>query len=344
MIYNYYNAPIKWRFIDELTQSSEKSAQSALSEYAYYKNLFLKSYDYENEAHKDLGEFTRDEVLNYLLTNQNVKVRSVYNYGLKIKKYINWYRENIKQEDPVIWKISMKDVEEALNVETLYGEEDLVQSDELFSKDFIDELASLQINSVQKMMVYGLYHGISGKYWSELSTLNKESIVAPNSIQLREWDNGSLQVVRKIKAPDYLMYYLKESCDEMEYYTPNPWKPDEVSSTLTLYGPWALKSTKKDEVRNWDQITEKWLIDRKKIIRSRLQKMILPKDFKGTCTPTKLWTSGIVNTIKLNARIRQVSAMNFLQDQRIYQVLEQYGKTPDSIHQVKYSLRKYLEK
>ena len=344
MIYNYYNAPIKWRFIDELTQSSEKSAQSALSEYAYYKNLFLKSYDYENEAHKDLGEFTRDEVLNYLLTNQNVKVRSVYNYGLKIKKYINWYRENIKQEDPVIWKISMKDVEEALNVETLYGEEDLVQSDELFSKDFIDELASLQINSVQKMMVYGLYHGISGKYWSELSTLNKESIVAPNSIQLREWDNGSLQVVRKIKAPDYLMYYLKESCDEMEYYTPNPWKPDEVSSTLTLYGPWALKSTKKDEVRNWDQITEKWLIDRKKIIRSRLQKMILPKDFKGTCTPTKLWTSGIVNTIKSNARIRQVSPMKFFEDQRIYQVLEQYGKTPDSIHQVKYSLRKYLEK
>lgn len=344
MTYNYYNAPIKWRYIDELAQLSEKSAQSALSEHSYYKNLFLKSYDYENEAHKDLGEFSKNEVLNYLITIQNIKVRSVYNYGLKIKKYINWYSEHILYESPPTWKISMRDVENALNGGALNDEEGVNQFDEIFSKDFIDELVSLQVNVVQKLMIYGFYHGIGGKYWSELSTLNEESIVAQNFIQLREWNNDSLQVTRKIKVPDYLIYYLKKACKEMEFYTPNHWNSDEITSTLPLYGPWALKSTKDDRVCEWNQITEKWLLDRKTIIRSRLQKLIVPKDFVGTCTPTKLWTSGLVNTIKLNARIRQVSPMKFFEDQRIYQVLEQYGKSSDSIRQVKYSLRKYLEK
>lgn len=84
------NNEIKERFIGTITESVQYK----------YKQVFDVAESYEDKLGKDLAEFTLTEFENYLSTGFELRtILRVNDLKVKVKNYVSWYADNIKQVD-----------------------------------------------------------------------------------------------------------------------------------------------------------------------------------------------------------------------------------------------------
>ena len=101
------NNEIKERFIGTITESVQGK----------YKQVFDVAESYEDKLGKDLAEFELTEFENYLATGFELRtILRVNDLKVKVKNYVSWYADNIKQVD--ICNISGVDSERVYRLHT----------------------------------------------------------------------------------------------------------------------------------------------------------------------------------------------------------------------------------
>lgn len=202
-----YNQEVKQQYFDSL-MSIDISEKSALY-ISQIQSLFNTMSQEEQRMGKDIGEFTKDEIIDALTHNRKRSARTLYTYGTRISKYCSWYQKEILKNDRSLELIfTLKEMQQIIleRKENNEGYGSL-----LYSKDLVDHIIDLQINPVQKLILSAVYFGISGNHNVQLTSMHMSNLIEGNQLKLYDWKNNALQIERTIKISDQILYYLVES-------------------------------------------------------------------------------------------------------------------------------------
>lgn len=323
-----YNQEIKEKYLAGIeSESTQNQAISVLGRIGKY----------EDRYEKDVAFFNKEEVEQFLLSGRG-SVRTRYNASAIIRNYVLWYYKNIEGvEKNDLWKFSTKEIEEKMS-----SAED--NTSDLLTKDFVDYIVSLQENPVNKLIIYSLYHGISGISLVELATLTQESILSENELQLLDFDGEFLVTGRKIQVPEYLIQILKQSCETYSLQGTTYRRGSARKQDYILYGAYGIKTTTKEEeiMRLGSKCSNQWLRKRYQIILNRLENSILPTDHVKL-TANLLLNSGFINTLAVHGFILKIKPKEVLSHPVFEQIGYQYGKAGQDINNIKYVYKKYLQ-
>lgn len=341
-----YNQEIKEKYLASLSsETNELLIVSVLSRVGKY----------ESSLEKDVGEFSKAEVESFLLGMKKAKARTLYNYSSILRNYVTWYKQNIKQgEHNNIWKFTTKELEDKLSQQTgvskkldskQYIKENKVirDKDTLFSKDAIDYIVSIQKEPVHKLIIYSLYHGISGKSLIELTTLSQSSIINQTEWQLLDLDGDIITEGRKIQVPEYLTELLVQSCNSYQMEEVFSYKGSLRKRERKLYGPYGIKvAVEENEIMTLgSKCTEIWVKNHYRLIQNRLDNVILFGE-NISLTTSILLTSGFINTVKMYGEMFNLTPNEVLSHPCFEKISRQYGKYGQDIAQIRYTYKKYL--
>ena len=332
-----YNEDIKYQYIEYLMSQGLKTDQAIyISQVQSLFNIVAKE---EEKLQKDVGEFSKEEIIQAFMSGKKRSARTLYTYCNKIRKYCLWYNQFIlKNNQDVDWNIGLSEAKELVSKDVKQeGEYNL----QLYSKDLIDRLIDMQINPVQKLILCATYYGISGNRYAQITTLKSSSVTDDHKLKLYDWINNQLQVDRTISVSEQILFYLQESCDTYTFKVPNPEDPGKILSEFSLTGPYAIKSSNDTEVKVED-IDIEWLGRKTQVIVNRMEKLIYPVGFEEKINLKKVYLSGFINTLKAEASILQISVSQLFSTPQIHPILLQYGKHRQKIDQVKFSIKEYL--
>ena len=332
-----YNQEVKQQYFDSL-MSIDISEKSALY-ISQIQSLFNTMSQEEQRMGKDIGEFTKDEIIDALTHNRKRSARTLYTYGTRISKYCSWYQKEILKNDRSLELIfTLKEMQQIIleRKENNEGYGSL-----LYSKDLVDHIIDLQINPVQKLILSAVYFGISGNHNVQLTSMHMSNLIEGNQLKLYDWKNNALQIERTIKISDQILYYLVESSNTYSFKVPNPQDSTKINSEFKLSGPYAIKGTA-DEDSIEENIDLAWVHRRNQVIFNRMEKIIVPPGMKERISLKKLYVSGFVNTLKAQAQILGIPVRDIFSTQYIDMIALQYGKQNQKTDQIKFWLKEYL--
>lgn len=332
-----YNQEIKQQYFESLMliDTSEKSALYI----SQIQSLFNTVSQEEQRLEKDIGEFTKEEIIYALTHGKKRSARTLYTYGSRISKYCSWYQKEILKNDNFLEiNFTLKEMQQII-LEHKENSENYVSA--LYPKDLIDHLIDLQINPVQKLILSAVYYGISGNHNVQLTSMHMSNLIEGNQLKLYDWKNNALQIDRTIKISDQILYYLVESSNTYSFKVPNPQDPSKVISEFKLSGPYAIKGTADgDDIE--ENIDLAWVHRRNQVIINRMEKLIVPPSMKERISLKKLYVSGFVNTLKAQAQVLGIPVKDVFSTQHIDTIALQYGKQNQRTDQIKFWLKEYL--
>lgn len=335
-----YNQEIKEKYLASLSSgTNEVLIVSVLNRVGVYEEILSK----------DVGDFQKGDVSDYLYSIKTSKARTLYNYSMILRNYTIWYKKNIKGEvNPDVWKFSTKEIEEKIisdnskpSTQTISNKESV--DCDILSKDLIDYIASIQENPVNKLIIYSLYYGIAGRSYIELITLSKTSIISKNELQLLDLGEDSIIEGRKIKVPEFLIELLLLSCDTYHLDNIYMYRGKLKKQKRQLYGSYGVKAAKADDeiLSLGSKYTNDWLRRHYQIIQKRLDGSNLPNG-KISLKAGNIYNSGFVNTVKMYGEVLNISPNEVLNHPVFEKISQQYGKYGQDISQIRYTYKKYL--
>lgn len=156
-----YEAEQKESFIEEYLRSKVVASTSLYA-------IFKKTYPFEIELKKDVSDFTKEEVLDLLRSFQSKSVNSLLNYCVILKHYSRW----------VAGKIGENAYEDISKVDVI----DLINKDELLTREDIDDIENQLFNWFDKAIVELLWEGVAGPSMRDICTLAKTHINSKDQI------------------------------------------------------------------------------------------------------------------------------------------------------------------
>lgn len=214
-----------------LYQAKEKeSFMQTVKNDSSYAWIFDKSFDFENKFGKDLYQFNKEEILEFL-ASRNMSFESLKVNLSCIRSYINWsYEKGIKASnknaadditDTELKKISKKK-RNVLHVDDIY---------EIVGRINGSNFPKLK-NMQDRLLVYLLFLGVRGERASELINLKYKHIDLENGlIKLSELDANR----KDLKVDKFCLDLIKSVKKESEYHRYMDGSNDKTTNIKEFY-------------------------------------------------------------------------------------------------------------
>lgn len=333
----FFNNDIKMQYLESLLQGTIDETNNSLVTTS--QAIFNLTQPTEYSLNKDLGDFSKQDVINAIMYKKAKKARTLYTYCKAIRHYIAWYHENITHShQKVDWDISTTEAQEIV---AQYSQDVSRRNPpKILTKDFIDYWAEMQINPVHRFLILGAYNGVLGKQYCELSTIEESNLTEDGRLRVYKWSDSGVIEDRIIAIPNSLYYSIKDSCETYEIKSQEIVEGKIKSSSFAVYGDYAVKGTNKISVSK-NEITRSWIMERQRIIRYRMDKVIVP-DLITTPSLNDIYLSGLVNSIVTQAQLLGIRPIDIFSTPEISPILLRYGKQNQELKQVKFGLKEYL--
>ncbi len=291
--YIMYNPEIKKRFMDFI------DSREVILPNKYLEMLFKHLYKWEIELDKDCCNFTVNEILSFYKSLNRTSVESLTVMNSILAMYTTWCMQQslVKDNQNHYSEIPKEKYAECVN--KLYIEKTFVTKDQLYG--WINELA----NPSDQFILIGLFEGLCGKEYSELSHLHYSDFNENNEVKL---ENRTVKVSNKLKNIAY------ESARETSYWSlsaePHEFKLAETDDTIVKNYVSARPGA--DSFRMGKRIYTKF---------NRIMSY-LGFDY---LRPSNIVNSGKVNFIKENAEKIGITPKQYLYSDHIKELNKQFG-------------------
>jgi site-specific recombinase XerD len=264
-----YNKELKERFLKRYPKKTQK----------FYRYVFHKSFDSEEQLKKDLYQMTNDQLINCIKSFSNASVQSVYSVISIIRLYIAFCSKKGLITTKVNYLDSIggyKDIKKFLDVQA--------HQNKYINIMQLHELCDLCINSQDAIIPALLFEGIKGEQCHEIVNLKiQDCNFQTNELTLTSHEDTK----RTITVTNFTMELIQDAYNEKQYVKNNG---DEGMGIMT--SP-VYKIQPNEYILRISARDEQGAINPCNII-ARINRI---KSFYGNLylTATNLWISGMIH-------------------------------------------------
>ena len=293
-----YNEEAKRKYLEEL---GKEYSQGYIST---FRVAFNKIEPYEDFFKKDVSIFSKEEIL-YSYEKLNISYSTMKNFNVLFRKYTLETTGKIGAydlSDPEL----REHFPERMEIKVSYMD--------------IQRWVSLLINPVDKFVLYGLFYGIKGNYYSEIACSSMEDCDEKSqTIWLADAAPGKEPVLksRKIKVNKELYEYAVES-SQAKYYIQETQNGIRKKVPIKTNGKLIL------QIPSTDGKGDDFLSKINRRLKIVFEKACIPKNIKVA----DIYWSGVTFHLKQKALEQNLTIndpMDFLKLTNINEVEEQYG-------------------
>ena len=195
--YNFYNPELKIQYIEEKSQEVIISSN-------YLECQFNKTCKMENELDKDLSNFTVYEIVEYYKMLNASSFDTLFVMNSQFSMYTQWCLQKslVKDNQNHFLEMTLEHLKDCLNKALV----DMKIVTREMILNWIDDLP----NPKDQFVLLGLFEGLKGKDFCELSKLRPENI---------KGNVASLCTGREIKLSNRLLKIISDCVVEDKYYS-----------------------------------------------------------------------------------------------------------------------------
>ena len=195
--YKFYNSELKIQYIEE------KSKEVIISN-NYLECQFNKTCKFEEELNKDLSNFTVYEIVEYYKMLNISSFDTLFVMNSQFSMYTQWCLQKslVKDNQNHFLEMTLEHLKDCLNKALVNMK--IVSRDTILN--WVDQLP----NPKDQFVLLGLFEGLKGKDFCELSKLRPEDI---------KGNIATLYTERKIELSDRLLKIISDCVVEDKYYS-----------------------------------------------------------------------------------------------------------------------------
>lgn len=188
-----YNKDIKQAYVHYKKESVSKLSTNL-------PNYFITSENRETELHKDLYDWSKQEILDYFISLKCKSLSGMNMIFSNLKAYTDWCIENGYKSDGQnhYYEIQPKQLVDCLDIKAM-------KNDLLLKEDLIDAVDHL-VNPSDAFIILALYEGLTIK---EISEVTRDDLSNDGILHLK---------TRDLSISAKLQHILKDSCEQDIYY------------------------------------------------------------------------------------------------------------------------------
>lgn len=304
--YNFYNTELKIQYIEEKSQEVIISSN-------YLECQFNKTCKMENELDKDLSNFTVYEIVEYYKMLNASSFDTLFVMNSQFSMYTQWCLQKslVKDNQNHFLEMTLEHLKDCLN-KALVGMKIVTRETIL---KWIDELP----NPKDQFVLLGLFEGLKGKDFCELSKLRPENI---------KGNIATLCTGREIHLSNKLLKIISDCVTEDKYYS--------ISGNGTKVMPLLDKGFVIKDYPNARVDVSDFQAGRK--IYNSITRILNYFDVGNFMTANSIFESGKIQMIKERAKELNMSCKDYIYSQYIEEVEKKYNnKIVRSIFWLKYA-------
>lgn len=304
--YKFYNSELKKEYIEE------KSREVIISN-NYLECQFDKTSKMEFELDKDLSNFTVYEIIEYYKMLNASSFETLFVMNSQFSMYTQWCLQKnlVKDNQNHFLEMTLEHLKECLN-KALFNMKFVTRETVL---NWVDNLP----NPKDQFVLLGLFEGLKGKDFCELSKLRPENI---------KGNIASLCTGRKIELSDKLLKIIDNCIIEDKYYS--------ISGNGTKVMPLVDKGyVIKDYPNARSDVSD---FQRGRKIYNSITRILNYFDVLDFMTANSVAESGKLQMIKDRAKELGITCKDYIYSSFISEVEEKYNsKIVRSIYWLKYA-------
>jgi hypothetical protein len=288
----YYNEEAKAEFIKDYMRSRIVAATSL-------SGIFNKTEHFENELGKDCSQFTKNEILNMYKQFGAKSVNVLGNYNVYLKSYtgLMLYKNKINNVN-AYESITKDDLKQCIDLDVL--------KQIYITREQLNDIENELLNYSDKAIVEALWHGISGKSMSDLTSLNEKMFI-DNKKALCFPDGRIVQISQRLSE------YLQKAFHETDYMCyGSSLRVDRMVGEGNLY-----KERANAHAGDSDDVRFRWVYRRIQNYRKHLDIPIL--------TMKTIQASGLLHELQKGMQQHDCSMREFLSTEKGRELAVQYG-------------------
>ena len=304
--YNFYNPELKIQYIEEKSQEVIISSN-------YLECQFNKTCKMENELDKDLSNFTVYEIVEYYKMLNASSFDTLFVMNSQFSMYTQWCLQKslVKDNQNHFLEMTLEHLKDCLNKALV----DMKIVTREMILNWIDDLP----NPKDQFVLLGLFEGLKGKDFCELSKLRPENI---------KGDIATLCTGREIHLSNKLLKIISDCVIEDKYYS--------ISGNGTKVMPLLDKGFVIKDYPNARVDVSDFQAGRK--IYNSITRILNYFDVGSFMTANSVFESGKIQMIKERAKELNMSCKDYIYSQYIVEVEKKYNsKIVRSIFCLKYA-------
>lgn len=303
--YNFYNPELKIQYIEE------KSKEVIISN-NYLECQFNKTSKLEEEFGKDLSNFTVYEITEYYKMLNASSFDTLFVMNSQFSMYTQWCLQKslVKDNQNHFLEMTLEHLKDCLN-KALFNMKIVTRETVL---NWVDELP----NPKDQFILLGLFEGLKGKDFCELSKLRPENI---------NGNIASLCTGREIKLSNKLLKIISDCITEDKYYS--------ITGNATKVMPLLDKGFVIKDYPNARPDVSDFQSGRK--VYNSITRILNYFDVLSFMTANTIFESGKIHMIKERAKELSMTCKDYVYSQYIEEVEKKYNsKVVRSIFWLKY--------
>lgn len=303
--YKFYNSELKIQYIEE------KSKEVIISN-NYLECQFNKTCKFEEELNKDLSNFTVYEIVEYYKMLNISSFDTLFVMNSQFSMYTQWCLQKslVKDNQNHFLEMTLEHLKDCLN-------KALVNMKIVTRKTILNWTDQLP-NPKDQFVLLGLFEGLKGKDFCELSKLRPENI---------KGNIATLCTGREIKLSDRLLKIISDCIVEDKYYS--------ISGNGTKVMPLVDKGFVIKDYPNARGDVSDFQLGRK--IYNSITRILNYFDVLNFMTANSIAESGKLHMIKERAKELSLSCKDYIYSKHIEEVEKKFNsKIVRSIFWLKY--------
>lgn len=303
--YKFYNSELKIQYIEE------KSKEVIISN-NYLECQFNKTCKFEEELNKDLSNFTVYEIVEYYKMLNISSFDTLFVMNSQFSMYTQWCLQKslVKDNQNHFLEMTLEHLKDCLNKALVNMK--IVSRDTILN--WVDQLP----NPKDQFVLLGLFEGLKGKDFCELSKLRPEDI---------KGNIATLCTEREIELSDRLLKIISDCVVEDKYYS--------ISGNGTKVMPLVDKGFIIKDYPNARGDVSDFQLGRK--IYNSITRILNYFDVLNFMTANSIAESGKLHMIKEKAKEYGMSCRYYIYSNHITEVEKKYNsKIVRSIYWLKY--------
>ena len=304
--YNFYNPELKIQYIEE-------KSQEVIIPNNYLECQFNKTSKMEEELDKDLSNFTVYEIVEYYKLLNISSFDTLFVMNSQFSMYTQWCLQKslVKDNQNHFLEMTLEHLKDCLN-KALFKMRFVTRERIL---NWVDELP----NPKDQFVLLGLFEGLKGKDFCELSKLRPENI---------KGNIASLCTGREIKLSNRLLKIISDCVVEDKYYS--------ITGNATKVMPLLDKGFVVKDYPNARADVSDFQAGRK--IYNSITRILNYFDVGNFMTANSVFESGKIDMIKERAKELGMSCRDYIYSNHIEEVEKKYNnKVVRSIFWLKYA-------
>lgn len=323
-----YNKDTKIKYLESIIDNDD-----------FYFNkvslLFKKTESWETKFNKDIIYFTKDELMEFYIMLCYNNGRSIDMINRQLKNYCEWMIKN-----------KLFDGQSVFN--TLHREDfnncvpKINYQKQLISKEILNDLISKQNNYYNKFILLGMFSGLKGSNFCELTLAEPQHLHLENlTMDVYRYDKDLKPYLhRNIKVPKELIEYGMKSANTYERYDENG------RMNGLLIGKEIIKQVKDSKsLIDFHDVDEqsKNIIKKYNDISRRFTN--INKKYNISVNGQNIFNSGFYHRLKQKANELNLTIINVFNSEHLNIIMKDFGYelTKTAKDNFKMNFKKYLE-